>query len=205
MMDVMGIFATPIAKYDNLLNEQACLQILKKIRMLPYYKPPYTSTSFRSEDRNVFRYFPDVQEVLEIMFRDFARSTLGVKDTCDFKIMSSWATMTVPGGESIKHSHCNSYWSGVLYLSNDTSPILFHKEKHATIVCDVENITEFSSNEVAHTPSMGQVVFFPSHLTHQVSKNRSEEDRFSIAFNILPNGIFGLHDSTANISVLELP
>ena len=82
---------------------------------------------------------------------------------------------------------------------------MFHKEKHATIVLDVDNITEFSSNEVAHTPSMGQVVFFPSYLTHQISKNRSEEDRFSIAFNILPNGIFGLHDSTANISVLELP
>ena len=113
--------------------------------------------------------------------------------------------MTVPGGESIKHSHCNSYWSGVLYLSNDTSPILFHREKRATIVLDVETITEYSSNEVAHTPSMGQVVFFPSHLTHQVSRNRTEEDRFSIAFNILPNGLFGLHDSTANISVLELP
>jgi len=204
MMDVMGIFATPLAKYDNLLNEQACLQILKKIRMLPYHKPPYTATSFRSEDRNVLGMFPDVKEVLEMMFLDFARSTLGVKPTCDFKIMSSWATMTVPGGESIKHSHCNSYWSGVLYLSKDTSPILFHREKRATIVLDVENITEFSSNEVAHTPSMGQVVFFPSHLTHQVSRNRSDDDRFSIAFNILPNGLFGLHDSTAHISVLEL-
>ena len=204
-MDVLGIFATPIAKHDNLLSEQACLEILTKIRTLPYYKPPYTSTSFRSEDRNVFRYFPDVKEVLEMIFLDFARSTLGVKSTCDFKIMSSWATMTIPGGESTKHSHCNSYWSGVLYLTDDTSPILFHREKRATIVLDVETITEYSSNEVAHTPSMGQVVFFPSHMSHQVSRNRTEEDRFSIAFNILPDGLFGLHDSTANISVLELP
>ncbi len=204
-MDVLGIFATPIAKHDNLLNEHACLQILKKIRMLPYYKPPYTSTSFRSEDRNVLRMFPDVKAVIEMLFLDFARSTLGVKPTCDFKIMSSWATMTIPGGESTKHSHCNSYWSGVLYLTDDTSPILFHRHKQAAIVLDVETITEYSSNEVAHTPSMGQVVFFPSHISHQVSRNRTEEDRFSIAFNILPDGLFGLHDSTANISVLELP
>lgn len=204
-MDVLGIFATPIAKHDNLLSEQACLEILTKIRTLPYYKPPYTSTSFRSEDRNVLRMFPDVKAVIEMLFLDFARSTLGVKPTCDFKIMSSWATMTIPGGESTKHSHCNSYWSGVLYLTDDTSPILFHREKRATIVLDVETITEYSSNEVAHTPSMGQVVFFPSHMSHQVSRNRTEEDRFSIAFNILPDGLFGLHDSTANISVLELP
>jgi uncharacterized protein (TIGR02466 family) len=204
-MDVLGIFATPIAKHDNLLSEQACLEILTKIRTLPYYKPPYTSTSFRSEDRNVLRLFPDVKAVIEMLFLDFARSTLGVKPTCDFTIMSSWATMTVPGGDSTKHSHCNSYWSGVLYLTDDASPILFHREKRATIVLDVETITEYSSNEVAHTPSMGQVVFFPSHLSHQVSRNRTEEDRFSIAFNILPDGLFGLHDSTANISVLELP
>ncbi|ADO99128.1 2OG-Fe(II) oxygenase [Prochlorococcus phage Syn1] len=118
--------------------------------------------------------------------------------------MSSWGTMTPPGGMSNRHSHCNSFWSGVLYLSDDTSPILFHREKYATIVCDVDAITEYSSNEVAHTPSMGQLVFFPSHLTHQVSRNKSNEDRFSIAFNILPNGRFGLHDSTAEISVLEL-
>lgn len=203
-MDVLGIFATPIAKYDNLLNEQACSQILTKIRSLPYYKPQHTTTSFRSEDRNVFRYFPDTKEIIEILFRDFARSTLGVKPTCDFKIMSSWATMTNSGGESTKHSHCNSYWSGVLYLSDDTSPILFHRQKQATIVLDVETITEYSSNEVAHTPSMGQVVFFPSYLTHQVSRNKTNDDRFSIAFNILPNGLFGLHDSTAHISVLEL-
>ena len=204
-MDVSGIFATPIAKHDNLLSEERCLEILSKIRTISFCRPKNKMTSFRSDDRNVFRYFPDVKEVIEMLFLDFARSTLGVKPTCVFKIMSSWATMTIPGSESVRHSHCNSYWSGVLYLTDDTSPILFHRHEQGAIHLDVETITEYSSNEIVFTPSMGQVVFFPSHLNHQVSKNTNKENRFSIAFNILPSGLFGMHDSTCRIDVLELP
>ena len=204
-MDVLGIFATPIAKQDNFLLEEDCIRLADICATLEYYKKTAEIKSYRSEDRNVLgKYFPEIKTSIETLFTDFAYNTLAVKQTCEFKLMSSWGTMTPPGGMSNRHSHCNSFWSGVLYLSNDTSPILFHREKSATIVLDVDTITEYSSNEVAHTPSMGQVVFFPSHLTHQVSRNRSNEDRFSIAFNILPNGIFGLHDSTAHISVLEL-
>jgi|14_taG_2_1085336.scaffolds.fasta_scaffold07681_6 uncharacterized protein (TIGR02466 family) len=205
-MDTLGIFPIPIAKQDNFLSENDCIRLADISAALDYYKKTTEAKSYRSEERNVLgKYFPELKTSIESLFTDFAYNTLTVKRTCDFKIMGSWSTMTPPGGMSNRHSHCNSFWSGCLYFADYTNPILFHKPILNQIVLDqdVDRITPEHSNEVIFEPSKRSLLLFPSHLGHQVSLNRTNKNRYSLAFNILPNGIFGMHDSITNISVSE--
>jgi hypothetical protein len=42
------------------------------------------------------------------------------------------------------------------------------------------------------------LILFPSDLEHSIEKNLSEENRYSLAFNILPLGEIGSEDSKIN-------
>jgi len=54
---------------------------------------------------------------------------------------------------------------------------------------------EYNSREWAVDISKGDLLIFPSNLKHQISKNTSNNDRYSIAGNILPHGKIGIKDS----------
>ena len=45
------------------------------------------------------------------------------------------------------------------------------------------------------TPQEGMIMFFPSHLSHYVKVNKSKEDRYSMAFNYILRGEYGMRDS----------
>jgi len=206
-MDLLGIFHTPIAKVDNFLSDFECDSLLSFAQKCNYYAYDKNSlTTFGSCEKNVLgKYFPDINLRVEMEFDKFAYQTLKHPDTCNFKIMDSWATLTEPNGESVKHTHANCYWCGVLYITDDTSPITFYRPKvNTSFALDVYEQTEWSCNSISHVPEKGQVVFFPHWLMHKVELNRTNNNRHSITFNIFPNGVFGMHDSTANIKVLKL-
>jgi len=205
-MDTLGIFPTLITKQENFLSEKNCVKLIEVSEKLDYYKKTTEAKSYRSNERNVLgKYFPELKKSIESTFTEFAYNTLTLQKTCDFKIMGSWSTLTPPGGMSTKHSHCNSFWSGCLYFADYTNPILFHKPILSQIVLNQreDEVQPDNSNEITFEPAKGSLLLFPSHLVHQVSLNTTNKNRYSIAFNILPNGIFGMHDSISNISVLE--
>ena len=203
-MDTIGIFSTPIGKIGSFLTEDECLFMKRYSEETEYHS--YERTSKMSLETNVLgKNFVDIKTRIEETFTKFAYNTLGVKQTCDFKITNSWATSTLPNGYSDKHSHSNSYWSGVLYFDDDTSPLMLYKKPEPSVfLLEVETINNYSTTKISVKPDKGDVVFFPSHVEHQISPNTSSSVRHSIAFNIIPNGIFGYHDSLCNIQVFEL-
>ena len=52
-----------------------------------------------------------------------------------------------------------------------------------------------NSREWIITPTDNFLILFFSQLRHKIMPNYSTEDRFSLAFNILPEGEFGTGDS----------
>jgi len=206
-MDTLGIFETPISKIDNFLSDKECRDLMKYSKNADYYAyDSNRSTTFGSVEKNVLsKYFPEIQERIEETFTHYAYDTLKVEPTCDFKVMDSWATLTEPRGESIKHSHANCYWCGVLYFDDDCSPITFYRPKTNTAwALNVVEFNQYSCNQVSLQPERGLVIFFPHWLVHKVELNKTDVNRHSVTFNILPNGLFGMHDSTCRINVLEI-
>ena len=49
-------------------------------------------------------------------------------------------------------------------------------------------------------PQRNKLLFFPSYLQHQIDKHSGENNRKSLAFNIVPIGEYGEGDSTYNTS-----
>ena len=111
----------------------------------------------------------------------------------DIQISCSWATLVNKDYELPLHYHPNSYISGIFYL-NKGEDISFTDPLH--------ELWYYSNNPQPNlfkiSPKPGLLIFFPSFIKHQVSKSK-ENNRFSIAFNIIPKGRFGWNTSSLNL------
>jgi uncharacterized protein (TIGR02466 family) len=116
----------------------------------------------------------------------------------DLQISNSWSNILDKNETIHEHTHANSYISGVFYLDN-SSPIAF---KNPTSFYKYGWNPEFSSSEdpniVLVTPERGLLLIFPSWLKHAVFSSQ-EDNRMSIAFNILPKGKFGPNTGRINL------
>ena len=108
----------------------------------------------------------------------------------DLQISNSWSNILNKGEVIHTHSHANSYISGVFYLDK-CSPLTFFNPNtfgdHGWV--PEFNIPETPDQVVSH-PEKGLLLIFPSWLKHSVHMSQ-EDNRMSIAFNILPKGKFG--------------
>lgn len=121
----------------------------------------------------------------------------------DFFIFTSWGTITPPNMFSHYHRHTNSYLSGVIYFSDETSPIFFQNPYQLmysdSVHNDLNKNTKYIKCNAGFKPKKGDIIMFPSFINHMVSPNTSSEDRKSIAFNVVPIGTYGDKDSTISL------
>ena len=104
------------------------------------------------------------------------------------KITGAWVNASPPGA---KHhpSHPNNYLSGVYYVKAqpgaNTINFLDPRMVVGLIRPPVNKFNEFNSESVTIEIESGELCFFPHWLRHSVKDNSSNEDRISIAFNIM--------------------
>ena len=117
----------------------------------------------------------------------------------DLQIADSWGNI-LNQFESI-HSHChpNSYISGTFYLTEGSS---IHFESPLQEIKSMKPKKNYSENyrtwdSYAIKPQEGLLIIFPSWLNHTVSP-ATQNERVSIAFNILPKGMFGSPSARVN-------
>lgn len=115
----------------------------------------------------------------------------------DYKFLNSWATKTNKKGYDVKHSHCNTFLSGVYYpKANENFKIIFYKKKSDFWHISCNKYNEFNSKEISFTiEEDNTLLLFPSDLEHSIAINNSDLTRYSIAFNINPKGYIGEGDS----------
>ena len=121
-------------------------------------------------------------------------------------IFASWLSKTVMGfRHGLDHQHNNSFYSGILYLTDNASPILFRHPLpwRWCSGMDDKNDGMLKSNQILFAPKKGDVVLFPSHVFHLIMPHKHPTDRYSLAFNIVPSGRYGARDSTINVSILK--
>ena len=103
------------------------------------------------------------------------------------------------GGSGQIHKHCNSWISGV-YYPHTTDGICFHRPQTSNWSLERDEWNAFNSDIWKIEPVNNTLLIFPSLLQHSILKNKSDKNRYSIAFNALPIGRFGQGDSTVYIS-----
>jgi len=107
------------------------------------------------------------------------------KSKSPVKLENSWVNFGKKGESHIQHVHPGHKISGVYYhrVSREQGSIVFQNPN------PVSNTCEFPSGQIFPSftqvvPYDGDIILFPSWLSHGTVKSTSDEERISIAFNI---------------------
>lgn len=173
--------------YQEIINETSLVE------------SDYGRGSQISVNNNVLDNWIILKDQIECGFLSFKDNVLNLRTT-HFKMTTSWMTKTPPNCGSQKHMHKNSYYSGVLYLTEhfDQSPIMFfnpNESRNSILTNPAEEYNGLNAKTWTIHPEKNKVIFFPSYLEHLVRENLSSDDRYSIAFNFFPFGKIGENDS----------
>ena len=108
-------------------------------------------------------------------------------------ITQSWANYTSKGQWHHKHQHPNSFISGVFYVQAqlDIDKIFFYKDGYQQLKLPAETFNLYNSDSWWLGVKTGQLILFPSHLTHMVQTVETDETRISISFNTFLKGNIG--------------
>jgi uncharacterized protein (TIGR02466 family) len=121
------------------------------------------------------------------------------KDVFDCKqsivITNSWIARSQPGEKHHNHEHPNSIVSGVLYVKADEGAGDLKLIHNGPIYDRMEFNYEHNNYNFMNSKSWsfpirtGDIVLFPSSITHGVTQNSTE--RIILGFNSFVSGVFG--------------
>ena len=181
----LNLFSEPILKYKFDLNSDEILNTLYGLEYLPIEG----NNCFRSSDCQLLDRLPDLKKCVIEASNDWLNDKM--KLNVKFDIIEAWATKTTTGGFSSNHRHSHCILSGVFYLK-DKCQIKIHKPH----ISDFWNITPTEYNKHNSLSyyvenKKNEMLLFPNYIFHEIERYQGKEDRYSIAFNILPRGNLG--------------
>lgn len=120
-----------------------------------------------------------------------------------FYLTSLWFNVSVAGYSHKAHVHPNNFLSGVYYAKahDNCGRIVFDdpRPQVKVLIPDIKEPTPFNTFNFEIQPQVGDMVLFPSWLTHRVQANTSEHERLSVSFNVMFKGRFGFERAYANL------
>ena len=102
-----------------------------------------------------------------------------------------------------KHSHTNSFLSGVLYIhaERDIDKITFHDREYRQICFPSSEYDGMNSESWWFPVGTGDIIVFPSETVHSVEPVEADEVRISLAFNTFLNGTLGCKDRLTELKI----
>lgn len=142
-------------------------------------------------------------ELLKIV-RKYFKAVYAPADDVDAYITQSWVNVTEPKKFHHTHKHYNSFISGVFYIQGEqgVDKIQFHKSGYELIKIIPTEWNLYNSMSWWYPVSTGDVILFPSNLSHEVPVTDSSSSRISLAFNVFLKGRLGDCDGLTELKLL---
>jgi uncharacterized protein (TIGR02466 family) len=139
--------------------------------------------------------FNEVKEEVVGLCKQLSESYCHVVEK--LRICNSWGNVIAYGQSIRNHRHNNSYLSGSFYLSGGSSFIITNFGSHDLFgfMPKINGGNYRSWDSFSIRPKAGGVVVFPSGLFHSVVPSKDREKRYSVAFNVVPQGVIGVPTS----------
>lgn len=139
----------------------------------------------------------ELRQFIEKSLHEYFMATYCPKHDAHLKITQSWLNWTKPKEHHHKHAHPNSFISGCYYVNANkkTDKIFFFKDGYERIKMPPVEWNAFNSDSWWFPVGAGDLILFPSSLTHMVEAVEGDDTRISLAFNTFPIGIIGDEDS----------
>jgi uncharacterized protein (TIGR02466 family) len=107
----------------------------------------------------------------------------------DIRITGCWANIGFPGSQHSAHAHPNNYLSGVYYVAappgGNTITFIDPRPQAGVMVPPGDQMSPRTAQKVTLDVRPGSLLLFPAWLFHSVDQNRADEERMSVAFNLM--------------------
>jgi len=201
-MNINNLFPTAVgfSKLGRDLTEEELLFIREQVR-----HPNEGNTT--SDNRKILNSLEmtEIRDFIEDAMLDYFKLVYAPKFDVTPYITQSWANFTEPGQYHHKHSHPNSIISGVFYPQADREldKIYFYKDGYERIKLTADEYNPYNSESWWYETGAGDLIIFPSNLTHMVQTKQGEGTRISISFNTFLKGYIGSDESLTGLHLGE--
>ncbi len=199
---INGIFPTPIyiSKIDKELTSLE-LKFVDKNKK-DFYKNSGNITSNNNYILNE-KPFANIKKELDLRVQDYFDKVISPANNITPYITQSWLNYTETNQYHHKHAHPNSLVSGVFYINchEEHDKIKFFNDTYKTIRLETKNWNMWNSETWWFSVKTGDVILFPSSLTHMVETKQGDNTRISLAFNVFIKGTVG---NNKNLTELHL-
>tara|TARA_B100000029_G_scaffold373871_1_gene368161 strand:+ start:1374 stop:1994 length:621 start_codon:yes stop_codon:yes gene_type:complete len=203
--EIVPLFSTPIYKTDVNVGDLDAV-----LKTLPYELYP-DGTGYTSKNVEILLSEPfkelkkEVDKHMNMYCFEFLKLT-----GCRIRHSQSWVNLHKPGNFSPKHYHSNSCYSGGVYLDvPEGSGGLVFNASHTSptyITGTVKPPTSegnlFNADRWGFDVKKGDLFIFPSHLQHETDVNKTDKNRYMVAFNYFLDGQIGDDMRRLKIKVL---
>jgi uncharacterized protein (TIGR02466 family) len=189
---INNIFPTPIytTKLDRELTSLE-LKFVDKIKKESYYN----GQNITSNSNYVLNEKPflNLKKELYLRVKDYFEKVISSTDLVIPFITQSWLNYTEKDQYHPKHSHSNSFVSGVFYINchKELDKITFFNDDYKTIKPEVKTWNLYNSESWWFPVKTNDIIMFPSSLNHMVETKQGDNTRISLAFNVFVKGIEG--------------
>ena len=198
--NINGIFPTPI--YISKLNRELTPLELKFVdkNKKDFYKNDGNITSNNNYILNE-KPFSNIKKELDLRIQDYFDKVISPANNITPYITQSWLNYTETNQYHHKHAHPNSLVSGVFYINchEEHDKIKFFNDNYKTIKLEVKDWNMWNSESWWFSVKTGDVILFPSSLTHMVETKQGDNTRISLAFNIFIKGTVGNNNNLTEL------
>ena len=199
---INSIFPTPI--YISKLNRKLTNKELSFIdkNKLDVYKNQGNIISNNNYILNE-KHFTNIKKELDLKVQDYFNKVISTANNITPYITQSWLNYTETNQYHHKHAHPNSLLSGVFYINCDKEydKITFFNDNYKTIKLEIKDWNIWNSESWWFPVKTGDVILFPSSLTHMVETKKGDNTRISLAFNVFIKGTIGSNNQLTELKL----
>ncbi len=198
--NINGIFPTPI--YISKLNRELTN---KELSFIDKTKSDCNKNEGNITSNNNYilnnKEFKNLKQEIDSRVQDYFSKILSNTNSISPYITQSWLNYTETNQYHHKHAHPNSLVSGVFYINCDEKfdKIKFFNDKYKTIKLEVKEWNVWNSETWWFPVKTGDIILFPSSLTHMVETKEGDNTRISLAFNVFIKGTVGVNKNLTEL------
>ena len=193
---VHSLFPTPVFQSEIPVEDRW----LEHVKTLDYDRTAMDN-GYISRDRDIFSHsqLRSLKHEISDAVKYFAYQHLKVCDYVYIDVCRAWGIKHMPNDWAQNHCHMNSVFSGIYYLDvhEDSGDLVIEKGQHSTncfmttLTPDVNFFNQYTQQSWRVRPENGMILVFPSQVIHNVEKNKTDQVRYAVAFDVFIRGKFG--------------
>lgn len=200
---IHNLFPTPIGRYE--LGRELTV---KELSFLKNQETRSNMGNTTSTNNTILKAkeLTKLRDFVETKVSEYFTTVYSPKHKVNLKITQSWTNYTENGQYHHKHAHPNSFVSGVFYIQANRSDdkIYFYRDGYEQIKLPPSDWNVWNSESWWFEVGTGDLILFPSSLTHMVQTVDRQDTRISLSFNTFPVGHVGDEMDLTGLSLGEL-